>query len=113
MNDKKELYEMTFNQFCENWLNNSKYANKYKNNNKVWEDKKKDLFREWDQVLETRAEIGDIPEIVIRNLISIVGQESVLRTFRGTKEKGLYSWFETQKRIQHRESNINNLRKTV
>jgi transposase-like protein len=92
-------------------LNTNKYAKAYKTNSQLWEGKKRELFKQWEQTLENRAEEGDIPEIVIRSLVNIVGIESVLRTFRGTKEKGLNSWQQTQKNKIHRETIKENLHK--
>jgi hypothetical protein len=99
-----ELWKLTYNQYCENWLNNSRYKEAYKADSKKWENKKKDLKIEWICILEQRAEEGDIPEKVIRCLIDIIGQETVLRTFRGVKEKGLKSWQQTQTNKLYRET---------
>ena len=110
---KKEKWEMTYNQYCENWLNNNKYASSYKKDTIKWNAKKKELLNEYYKLLQDRAEIGDIPEIVIRSLIKEIGEDQVVRIFRGTKEKGLYSWQQTQIKKQYRESEIENLRKLV
>jgi hypothetical protein len=106
-----ESWKLTYNQYCENWLENNKYKAAYKADQVKWENKKKDLKIEWICLLEERAEDGDLPEKVIRCLVDMVGRESVLRTFRGTKEKGLTSWLQTQTNKIHRESIIENLRK--
>ena len=101
-----ELWEMTYNQYCEYWLNTNKYKHQYKNDRQKWENKKQDLKLKWISILEERAEIGDIPEQVIRSLVNLVGKEVVLRTFRGTKGKGLQSWLQTQKNKIYREKSM-------
>lgn len=106
----KELWEMTFNQYCENFLNTNRYAKKYKENPTMWEGKKQDLLESWWQLLQDRAEIGDIPEIVIRSAVNIFGESKIRRIFRGTKEKGLQSWEQTQQNKVYREDIIDNLR---
>lgn len=106
----KEIWEMTFNQYCKEFLNSNRYGAKYKKNPAMWEGKKNDLYKVWEQALEDRAEIGDIPEVVIRSLVNIVGVESVRRTFRGVKEKGLKSWERTQINKVLRENVKENLK---
>lgn len=108
---KKEKWEMTFNQYCEDFLNNSKYKEKYKSNKTLWEGQKKLLLDKWYKLLQERAEEGDIPEIVIRSLVKEIGESTVRRIFRGTKEKGLYSWEQTQIKKQYRETNKENQHK--
>lgn len=109
----KEKWEMTYNQYCEYILENSKYKEIYKRDKIKWENKKNNLLDEWYQILQDRAEVGDIPEIVVRDMIKRIGKNIVLRIFRGTKEKGLCSWKRTQIKKQYRESEVDNLRKII
>lgn len=106
-----ELWEMTFKQFCENWLNNSRYKDKYKKDATRWNNKKRDLQLQWISILEERAEEGTIPEKVIRSFVNMFGEEQTRRTFRGVKEKGLELWNQTQTKKALRENIIENLRK--
>jgi hypothetical protein len=105
------LWELTYIQFCENWLENSKYKKSYKANQTMWEGKKKELLKQWEDILLQRAEVGSIPEKVIRSYVNMFGEEATRRIFRGVKAKGLEEWEQTQMRKISRESILENLRK--
>jgi len=108
-----ELWELTYIQYCNHYLENCKYKKAYKASPEKWESKKKDLLLDWNNILLERAEIGSIPEKVIRSYVNIFGEKETRRIFRGTKEKGLYSWEQTQIKKQYRESELVNIRKIV
>jgi len=82
-------YEMTYEQFCENWLENAKYKKSYLNDSKLWEGKKRNLFLNWEKVLLERAEIGSIPENVLMSFISMSDEKTMFRTFKGVWAKGI------------------------
>lgn len=105
------LWELTYNQFCNNWLENSKYKKAYKGNPVMWEGKKRELLKQWEDVLLQRAEVGSIPEKVIRSYANLFGESATRRIFRGTKGKGLQEWEQTQTRKVLGESILENLRK--
>lgn len=106
-------WELTYNQFCQDFLDNNKYKKAYLAKPETWENKKKDLLIQWQNILFNRAEIGSIPEIVIRSYVNIFGEELTRRQFRGTKEKGLADWLITQTKKQLRESVKENYSKLV
>jgi len=86
--------DKTFKQYCSDFLNNSKYGNKYKNNNQLWENKKRDLLSVWkNEVLEMKT---PAKEIVIRSFVEEFGINSINALFRGNKEIIIESWLKTQ-----------------
>lgn len=108
-----ESWQLTYIQFCENWLKNNKYKKAYQTNPEKWENKKRDLLKDWEDILLERAEIGSIPEKVIRSYVNLFSEKRARSMFRGRKEKGLQEWEQTQIKKQHREPVIENLRKLV
>jgi len=86
-----ENYEMTFKQFCENWLENSKYKTKYIADAKTWERHKMSiLYPKWEKVLLERAEVGPIPSDVLISFNRInKNEEFMFRLFRGKYSKGI------------------------
>lgn len=105
-----EKYQMTYIQFCENWLENSKYRETYKAKTAMWDAKKIDLKQEWVNILFGRAAEGSIPEVVIRSYVNMFGEDQTRRNFRGTLEKGLIEWEATQIKKIYREPYKENLR---
>jgi len=102
-----ELYEMTFKQFCENWLEeNSKYKAKYLEKPALWEyHKKMSLYSQWEKILLERAEVGPIPSDVLMSFIRRNGEGLLFRMFRGRYEKGIQN-FKIPKSIRDlREAN--------
>jgi len=108
-----QLWELTYIQFCNNFLKNNKYKNAYKANHEKWESKKKDLLLDWVNILYERAEVGSIPEKVIRSYVNLFGEKTTRRMFRGRKEKGLEAWEQAQIKKQYRESELTNIKKIV
>ncbi len=108
-----EKWELTFQQYREDYLENCKYKETYKKDPVKWEMKKMELIKQWEDILLERAEIGSIPEKVIRSYVNMFGEKATRRIFRGVKEKGLQEWEQTQVKKQYRESNIENLRKCI
>ena len=108
-----ELWELTYIQYCNNWLENSKYKKAYKASPEKWESKKRDLLQDWINILYARAEIGSISEKVIRSYVNLFGEKDTRRIFRGTKEKGLYDWEQTQIKKIYRDSELTNIKQIV
>ena len=108
-----ELYKLTYIQFCNHFLNTNKYSKTYKTNPDKWEWKKKDLLKDWENILLQRAEIGSIPEKVIRSYVNLFGKKTARRMFRGTTEKGLQDWEQTQIKKIYRDSELTNIRQIV
>jgi len=106
-----ELWKLTYIQYCNHFLENNKYKNAYKSNPEKWESKKKDLLKDWENVLLERAEVGNIPEVVIRSYVKMFGEPTTRRIFRGTKGKGLEEWEQTQIKKALRENILDNQRK--
>lgn len=105
----KEKYEMTFNQYCEDFLN-GRYGSKYRENKKLWEQfKETNLKEKWVNILLKRAEEGTIPEIVMRSYVNMFGEARARRIFRGRLEKGIELWEQTQINKVYRENVIDNL----
>lgn len=85
-----EKFEMTFKEFCENWLANAKYASKYIADSKLWENhKRSNLYPSWEKTLVERAEVGPIPENVLNSFIEVNNENLLFRLFRGRLEKGI------------------------
>lgn len=95
-----ELWEMTYKQYCNNYLENCKYKNNYLNNNDRWEQKKKDLITVWENMLLDHAEDKIIPSDVLQSYIRVFGEERLFTRFKGTKEKGI-SNFRIPKKIDY------------
>ena len=91
-----EIWEMTYKQYCEYYIENSRYKDSIKNSKSQLESTKNSCLNRWVKSLEERAEIGDIPEKVIRVYVDMFGENQLKRVFRGIKSKGLKSWEETQ-----------------
>lgn len=91
-----EAWEMTYKQYCDYTINNSKYKQAIKSNPKQLEATKNICLQKWVNALEERAEQGSIPEKVIRSYVNMFGEEQTRRIFRGTKAKGLEAWEQTQ-----------------
>jgi len=91
-----QIWEMTYNQYLNYTIDNSKYKNAIKSNPKQLEATKNSCLQKWVNALEERAEIGSIPEKVIRTYIIIFGEKQTRRIFRGVKAKGLEAWEQTQ-----------------
>jgi len=111
--NQSELYKLTYIQFCNHFLNTNKYSKAYKANSKIWEWKKKDLLKDWENILLQRAEVGSIPEKVIRSYVNLFGEKTARRIFRGTTEKGLQEWEQTQIKKICRQSELTNLKQIV
>jgi hypothetical protein len=94
--EKKEIWEMTYEQYCTNYIENSKYSKAIKSNETQLKATRNICLTNWTKALEERAEIGSIPEIVIRAYVKMFGEEQTKRVFRGTKEQGLKEWRQTQ-----------------
>ena len=84
-----ELWEMTYNQFCDHYLNNCKYKNAYLKNNQLWENRKKDLITDWENILLEVAEIKIISSKVLQSYIRIFGKQRLFARFSGRKFKGI------------------------
>ena len=111
--NQTELYKLTYIQFCNHFLNTNKYSKAYKANSNAWEWKKRDLLKDWENILLQRAEVGSIPEKVIRSYINLFGEKVTRRMFRGTTEKGLQDWEQTQIKKICRELELTNIRQIV
>ena len=86
--------EMTFKQYCADFLNNSKYGAKYKSNETLWNGKKEELKLKWkEEVLNMDS---SAKEIVIRSFVEEFGVQSLNALFRGSKEIILDNWNKTQ-----------------
>ena len=86
--------EMTFKQYCNDFLNNSKYGKKYLNDELLWNGKREQLKLEWKEkvlMMECPAK-----EIVIRSFIEEFGIDSINSVFRGSKEIIKENWLKTQ-----------------
>ncbi len=94
--ENKQIWEMTYEQYCTNYIENNRYSKAIKGNKNQLEFTKKSCLQKWINALEERAEIGSIPEIVIRAYVKLFGEEQTRRVFRGTKEQGLEDWKQTQ-----------------
>jgi len=110
---QSELYKLTYIQFCNHFLATNKYRKAYKADPRKWEWKKKDLLKDWENILLQRAEVGSIPEKVIRSYVNLFGEKIVRRMFRGTTEKGLQDWEQTQIKKICRELELTNIRQIV
>jgi len=108
-----ELYKLTYIQFCNHFLNTNKYSKSYKTNSDAWEWKKKDLLKDWENILLHRAEVDSIPEKVIRSYVNLFGEKDTRRMFRGTTEKGLHEWEQTQIKKIYRDSELTNIKQIV
>jgi hypothetical protein len=84
-----ELWEMTFKQYREFLLESNKYKKSYEEKPQLWEDKKKDHFKNWEKILLERAEIGLIPSDVIMSYTRETSEGELFRKFRGIKDKGI------------------------
>ena len=100
---------MTLKQYVDSWLENSKYKDKYKRLHVIWNKKQEELRKQWEEELQKRSEIGDIPEKVIRSYVAIHGEQITRHVFRGKRAKGLQSWEETQIKKLYREGVRENL----
>ncbi len=94
--ENKQIWEMTYEQYCTNYIENSKYTKAIKSNKNQLDSTRKSCLQKWIKALEERAEIGSIPEIVIRAYVKMFGEEQTKRVFRGIKEQGLKDWMQTQ-----------------
>jgi hypothetical protein len=86
---KKESWELTYKQFCEQWLKDCKYKTSYEANKNLWLGKQEDLKPIWIQELMKRAEVGSLSPQVIMSFIRLYGEKDLFRTFRGRWEKGV------------------------
>ena len=99
-----DVWKLTFNQYLDYYINNSKYKNKILENKTQYEATKNICLQKWINELFKRAEVGSIPEIVIRSYIKIFDINQLKINFRGIKQKGLQEWEETQKKKQYKET---------
>lgn len=100
--ENQEIWQMTYHQYCLYWREHSKYGEEYKGRKDMWEAKKRDLLVLWVRALEQRATEGDIPERVMRSYVNIFGRQRTMMVFRGRAEKGLGSWYATDKKRVYR-----------
>ena len=84
-----EIWEMTYNQFCDHYLNNCKYKNAYLANLKAWENRKKDIITDWENTLLEHAENNIIPSDVLQSYIRLFDEERLFTRFSGKKSKGI------------------------
>ena len=111
--NQTELYKLTYIQFCNHFLATNKYSKAYKADPRKWESKKRDLLKDWENILLQRADVGSISEKVIRSYVNLFGEKVTRRIFRGRLEKGLQEWEQTQIRKICRESELTNIRQIV
>jgi hypothetical protein len=92
-----EKWQMTFNQYCEDYLKNCRYRAAYEADRKKWENKKRDLLNGWVEELKTRALVGPLSSPVIVSFIRQFDEALLYRTFRGIYEKGIENFRIPQK----------------
>jgi hypothetical protein len=90
--NKMKKYELTFNQYCEDWLNNSRYKESYLKNSMLWNNKREQLLKEWVKELENAAIENIIPSDVLMSYIRIFGENALFSTFRGVHLKGIQNF---------------------
>lgn len=99
MNIIMEKWEMTFKQYLEYAFENNKYKKVYEQKLELWDIKRKQHFRDWENILLERAEIGVIPSDVIMSYIRETSESVMFRMFKGTRAKGI-SDFRIPKKIR-------------
>lgn len=85
----KEKWEMTFPQYCQDYLESCRYRAAYEANPQKWENKKQYLLNDWVNVLKERAKVGPIPSPVIMSYIRQFGERALFSVFRGVYEPGI------------------------
>lgn len=86
---------MTFKQYCDNYLENSRYGAKYKElglNSDQWKECKGNLLIKWKEEVLKHAENYPLETKVIVSWGRQFGEWTIFRTFRGKYEKGIKNY---------------------
>ena len=87
-----ELWEMTFKQYKEYLLENSKYKEMYKLKPILWQQREREHFIQWESILLTRAEVDVIPSDVLMSYVRQTSEGELFRRFRGVTSKGIQNF---------------------
>lgn len=80
---------LTYKQYVENYIDNSKYKEKYLQNKKLMDWKKEDLKQDWVNYLIEKAKAEVFPHWVCQDFIRRFGEKMFFRVFRGVSAKGI------------------------
>jgi hypothetical protein len=84
-----EKWEMTFPQYCQDYLENCRYKAAYEADPKKLPALYATLLPAWVSELMERAQVGPIPSPVIMSFIRQFDESLLYRTFRGIYESGI------------------------
>lgn len=86
---EKEKWEMTFPQYCQDYLANCRYKAAYEADPKKLPALYATLLPAWVKELEERAQAGPIPSPVLMSFIRQFDEGVLFRTFRGNCAPGI------------------------
>ena len=86
---EKEKWEMTFPQYCQDYLENCRYKAAYEADPRKLPALYATLLPAWVSELMERAQIGPIPSPVLMSFIRQFDEGVLFRTFRGNCAPGI------------------------
>jgi hypothetical protein len=88
--------------FTEAWINQSKYADKYRANPHLINHQQ--IESKWRESLIDAARLGPLSEAAINSFKEKYGETELLRTFRGREGKGLANYVPDDKGMAHQQN---------
>lgn len=92
----------SFEQFTEDYINSSKYADKYRANPNLVNHQA--LEGKWTESLRKEAEAGPLSPSAIKSFKDRYGETVLLQTFRGVTGKGLSKYTPENKKMAHQQN---------